>query len=80
MALVLNGVKYLVLHQAEEGIFITGCFNKSWNQGLFRTETGTQMDGNRDAASIDGGHRSLVSSYPCQEQREKHPAGRCTMC
>jgi len=25
MALVLNGVKYLVLHQAEEGIFITGC-------------------------------------------------------
>jgi len=24
-------------------------------------------DGNRDAASIDGGHRSLVSPYPCQE-------------
>ncbi len=37
MALVLNGVKYLVLHQAEEGIFITGCCNKSW------TETGTQL-------------------------------------
>ena len=45
------------------------------------TETGTQLaDGNRDAASIDGGHRSLVFSYPCQAQREKHPAGRCTMC
>ena len=29
MALVLNGVKYLVLPQAEEGIFITGCCNKS---------------------------------------------------
>ncbi len=37
MALVLNGVKYLVLHQAEEGIFITGCCNKS------RTATGTQL-------------------------------------
>ena len=37
-------------------------------------------DGSGDAASIDGGHRSLVSSYPCQEQREKHVAGRCTMC
>src|SRR5208337_3076263 len=41
MALVLNGVKYLVLHQAEEGIFITGCCNKS------RTETGTQLEGRR---------------------------------
>ncbi len=30
-------------------------------------------DGNRDVASIEGGHRSLVSSYPCQEEREKHP-------
>ena len=36
-------------------------------------------DGNGDAVSIDGGHRSLVSTYPPKEQREKHPAGRCTM-
>ena len=76
MVLVLNGVKYVVLHQVEEGIFITGCCNKSWNQGLFRTETGTQLDGNRDAASIDGGHRSLVSFYPCQGVTRKALGGQ----
>jgi hypothetical protein len=67
MALVLNGVKYLVLHQAEEGIFITGCCNKS------QTETGTQL-------VLTAATALLVSTYPCQLRREKHPAGRCTMC
>ena len=68
MALVLNGVKYLVLHQAEEGIFITGCCNNNLS------------DGNRDAARGTAATAPLVSTYPCQQQSEKHPAGRCTMC
>jgi hypothetical protein len=37
------------------------------------TETGTQL-------VLTVATAPLVSSYPCQEQREKHPAGRCTMC
>ena len=44
---------------------------------------GRSFDGNRDelgrngdAASIDGGHRSLVLSYPSQEQRKKHRSGQ----
>ena len=36
-------------------------------------------DGNGDAASIDRGHGFLVVLLPCQEQREKHPAGWSTM-
>ncbi len=62
MALVLNGVKYLVLHQAEEGIFITGCCNKS------RTETGTQLEG--------GGHRSVGILLPMPRAARKAPGGQ----